>query len=135
MVEVIVIGTEPPCVRCSLVAQRVHEQAQEAGIDVEVRKVDCRSPEAQVLAEQCGRGVGTGKDVASKGSIAVDWDQVYNLLKREWSPDLDRALQPCQEKADQLNMWMTPVLIINGRLRHHGSVPAADRIRSWLLEA
>jgi hypothetical protein len=135
MVEVIVIGTDPPCVRCSLAAQRVHEQAREAGIEVQVRKLDCRSPEAQVLAEQFGRGVGTGKDVASKGSIAVDWDQVYKLLKQEWSPDLDRALRSCQDQADRLNMWMTPVLIINGRLRHHGSVPAADQIRSWLLEA
>jgi hypothetical protein len=135
MVEVTVIGTEPPCVRCSLVVQRVYEQAQEAGIDVKVRKMDCRSPEAQALANDGQREVGTAKDVARQGSIAVDWEQVGELLKKEWSPDLDQALQPCQDKADQLKMWMTPVVIVNGKLKHHGSVPSADQIKSWLMEA
>ncbi len=50
MVEVTVIGVEPPCVRCSLVVQRVYEQARLDGIEVRVQKLDCRSPEAQALA-------------------------------------------------------------------------------------
>jgi hypothetical protein len=135
MVEVTVIGVEPPCVRCSLVVQRVYEQAGQAGIEVRVQKLDCRSPEAQALARQGDREVGTAKDVARQGAVPVDWGQVGELLQREWSPDLDQALQPCQDQADQLKMWMTPVLIIAGRLKHHGSVPSAEQIRFWLLEA
>lgn len=135
MVDVTVIGVEPPCVRCSLVVQRVYEEARQAGIEVRVQKLDCRSPEAQALARQGDREVGTAKDVARQGAIPVDWGPVGEMLKREWSPDLDQALQPCQDQADQLRMWMTPVLIIAGRLQHHGSVPSAEQIRSWLMEA
>lgn len=134
MVEVTVIGVEPPCVRCSLMVQRVYEQARQAGIEVRVQKLDCRSPEARALAEQGQREVGTAKDVARQSSIPVDWGQVGEMLKREWSPDLDRVLQPCQDQADQLKMWMTPVLIVNGKLKHHGSVPDRDRILVWLKE-
>jgi len=28
MVEVVVIGTEPPCIRCSLLVQRVNQEAE-----------------------------------------------------------------------------------------------------------
>ena len=126
MVEVIVIGTEPPCLRCSLLVQRVNQEAEGAGIEVQVRKMDCRSSEAQALARQRQRGLGTAKDVAREGTVEVDWNRVAGLLKQDWSPDLD-GHAPCQEKADHLNMWMTPVLIVNGKVKHHGSVPRPVR--------
>ena len=135
MVEVVVIGTEPPCIRCSLLVQRVNQEAEGAGIEVQVRKMDCRSSEAQALARQWERGLGTAKDVAREGTVEVDWSRVAGLLKQDWSPDLDQALRPCQEKADHLNMWMTPVLIVNGKLKHHGSVPEPELVRTWLREA
>ncbi len=30
---------------------------------------------------------------------------------------------------------MTPVLIVNGKLKHHGSVPEPEWVRTWLREA
>jgi protein-disulfide isomerase len=72
--------------------------------------------------------------VARKGAADVDWGLVTALMRKEWSPDLDKELRPCQELADKIQILMTPVLIVNGKLKHHGSVPDPDRILAWLKE-
>jgi protein-disulfide isomerase len=134
MVEVIVIGSEPPCIRCSRLVQLVNEASEEIGLPVRVKSMGFQSPEAQGLAANWQRELGTARDVARKGAADVDWGLVAGLMKKEWSPDLDRELRPCQELADKIQILMTPVLIVNGKLKHHGSVPAQARIQAWLEE-
>jgi protein-disulfide isomerase len=134
MIEVLVIGTDPPCLRCNMLVQRVYEVADENRILVNVRKVPFQSTEAQDLAEEFQRTMGSVKDVARRGTIEVDWSRVAGLMKQPWSPALDEELRPCQELADKVRILMTPILVINGRLKHHGSVPDADRILAWLKE-
>jgi len=134
MVEVIVIGTEPPCIRCSRVVQLVNEASEEIGLSVRVKSLAFQSPEAQGLAADWQRELGTARDVARKGAADVDWGLVTALMRKEWSPDLDKELRPCQELADKIQILMTPVLIVNGKLKHHGSVPDPDRILAWLKE-
>ena len=41
--------------------------------------MDCRSSEAQALARQRQRGLGTAKDVAREGTVEVDWNRVAAL--------------------------------------------------------
>ena len=135
MVEVVVIGTEPPCIRCRRVEQLVHEASEEIGLSVRVKSLAFQSPEAQGLAAEWQRELGTARDVARKGAADVDWGLVAALMKKEWSPDLDNELRPCQELADKIQILMTPVLIVNGRLKHHGSVPELEWVRTWLREA
>jgi len=36
--------------------------------------------------------------------------------------------------ASELGILMTPVLIINGELKHNGSVPKLAQIEEWLME-
>ncbi len=80
MVEVIVIGTEPPCIRCSLVVQRVNEEAEGVGYRSEGPENGLlRSSEAQALARHGRRELGTAKDVAREGTVEVDWDWVAGL--------------------------------------------------------
>ena len=78
--------------------------------------------------------MGSAKDVAHRGSVDVDWGRVTGLMKQPWSPALDKELRPCQELADKIRILMTPVLIVNGKLKHHGSVPDPDHILAWLKE-
>jgi protein-disulfide isomerase len=132
MVEVLVIGTDPPCLRCNILVQRVYEVADENRILVNIRRVPFQSQEAQNLAEEFQRMLGSAKDVARRGSVAVDWGRVAGLMQQPWSPALDEELRPCQELADKVKILMTPILVVNGRLKHHGSVPDSDSILAWL---
>ena len=134
MAEVVVIGTDPPCLRCNMLVQRVYEVADENRILVNVRRLTFHSPEAQDLAQKLEKEMGSAKDVARRGPVEVDWGRVASLMKQPWSPVLDEELRPCQELADKVRILMTPILVVNGRLKHHGSVPDAERILAWLQE-
>ena len=134
MVEVVVIGTDPPCLRCNLLVQRVYEVADENRLLVNIRRLPFQSAEARVLAEEFQKKMGSAKDVARQGSVEVDWGRVARLMQQPWSPALDEELRPCRELADKIQILMTPVLIVNGKLKHHGSVPDPDRILDWLKE-
>jgi hypothetical protein len=52
-----------------------------------------------------------------------------------WTPELDALLDPCRRAADSVGFLMTPVLVVNGVVRHHGSVPTVALIREWLVSA
>jgi hypothetical protein len=39
-----------------------------------------------------------------------------------------------ENRAKEVDIMMTPVLIINGELKHQGSVPSLSRINEWLIE-
>jgi protein-disulfide isomerase len=134
MIEVVVIGTDPPCLRCNLLVQRVYEAADENRLLVNIRRLPFQASEAQALAEEFQKKMGSARDVARQGSVEVDWGRVAGLMKQPWSRALDEELRPCQELADKIRILMTPILIINGRLKHHGSVPELDRILAWLKE-
>jgi len=47
---------------------------------------------------------------------------------------LDDYLRPFETKAKDAGILMTPVLIINGKMKHNGSVPGLDKIVDWLSE-
>ena len=134
MVEVVVIGTDPPCLRCNMLVQRIQETADENRIPVNIRRLPFPSAEAQALARALEKELGSAKDVARRGPVEVDWGRVASLMKQPWSPALDEELRPCQELADRVRILMMPILVVNGRLKHHGSVPDSDRILAWLKE-
>jgi protein-disulfide isomerase len=131
---VLVIGTDPPCVRCTLVAKWAEEAAADLGMKAQVKHLGVQDPVAKSLALAWDREIGTAKDVARKASVAVDWVRVQELAGKPWSPELDECLMGCKEKAEEAQMLMTPVLIVGGKLKHHGSVPSREQIRMWLRE-
>jgi protein-disulfide isomerase len=47
---------------------------------------------------------------------------------------LDDYLRPYETKAKDAGILMTPVLIMNGKIKHNGSVPRLNKIVDWLLE-
>lgn len=51
-----------------------------------------------------------------------------------WTYELDEVLRLVENRAKEVGVMMTPVLIINGELKHQGSVPSSCKINEWLLE-
>lgn len=144
--RVLVIGTEPPCPRCDLLGLLV-EEASPPDVSINLRHCAYDSPKAQELGQRLGCRIGTAKHVAKEANIAMDWNAVHSLIAERksvlppdrrpadtWSPELDHALEPCQRVAESVGYLMTPVLVINGKIVHHGSVPSKKLIKAWLSE-
>ena len=148
--EVLIIGVDPPCPRCDLTRQRVERVLKELDAPLNIRHMIYSDPDAREFAKSLGKETGTAKHVAEKAGISVDWDHVHAVvtnppsrpvdfdeiggIARQWSPEMDEALRPCQEKADSLGILMTPILIVDGEVKHHGSVPLLEQLRSWLSD-
>jgi hypothetical protein len=146
--EVWIIGVDPPCPRCDLARQRVERICGVMGVPVNVRHLIYSDSDAREFAEAIGKETGTAKDVAAKAKIDMDWDHVYSVAKdppsqpedidevdgiaRLWSPEMDDALRTCEEKADSVSTLMTPILVVDGEVKHHGSVPSLRKLRLWL---
>jgi len=131
----------------------VHELASELGLSIRIRHLAYTDGEAVDFADRMGLEPGTAKDVARKGDIPMDWQRVFQLAsvaadaaeqKQEdvccpsaapWTPELDEILRPCQDKALDLGIMMTPVLVLSGRICHQGSVPEREQVKTWLAEA
>ena len=144
VIDVTVIGTEPPCPRCDLLARLV-EEVTSSEAEVRLAHYAFDDLEAVALGKRLGRKVGTAKHVAKAANITMDWDAVYGLIERNkaaagpdcrpadmWTPELDSMLEPCQRAADSVGYLMTPVLFVNGEIKHHGSVPSRDELAAYL---
>lgn len=145
----LVIGTSPPCPRCDLLLRRVKEVAAESKAESKLNlTISHRSfdePKAVALGKRFRRSIGTAKQVAEVSGIPMQWHQITDLIARSkkaagpkaaladaWTPELDALLEPCREAADAVGYLMTPVLVVDGVVRHHGSVPTKEQIRGWL---
>ena len=151
MDEILIMGTDPPCPRCDYLKQMVVDIVNDLHLSVPVRHVGYTSHEAHQLAGAVGLVPGTAKEVAKRLSIAMDWPAIMNMIDTagltesrsgqsqccssaaaRWTPELDDALRPCEIRALEAGIMMTPVLIFNGKSVHQGSVPDADHVRSWI---
>ena len=146
--EVWIIGVDPPCPRCDLTRQRVERLAKDMGMRVNVKNLIYSDPEAREFAASIGKETGTAKDIAKKTGVEIDWNHITTVYKnppsrpedidiidgpaRHWSPEFDEALRPCQEKADSVGILMTPIVVVQKEVKHHGSVPSIEQLRSWL---
>jgi len=147
--EIWIIGVDPPCPRCDLTRQRVERIAREIEVPITIKNLvytDFRSSE---FARSIGKELGTAKHVADKAGIDMDWNRVIAVVKdphskpedyymidgpaKHWSPEMDQALRPCEDMADSVKMLMTPVLVMDEKVLHHGSVPSISQIKSWLV--
>ena len=146
--EIWIIGVDPPCPRCDLTTQRAERLAKEMGTSVSVRNLIYSSSEAREFAKSLGEEIGTAKDVVRKAGVEIDWNHVSAVYRdppsqpedidivdgpaRHWSPEFDEALRPCQEKAESVGLLMTPIVVVQGEVKHHGRVPSIEELRSWM---
>jgi hypothetical protein len=141
--EIVVIGTEPPCVRCQTTYKRAKEVAQQLPGEIEVRKVAIHSAEA----EKYGK-VESGHGIAEDGNIQPDVDSMKKLLEEldkltsneeenenlidARLQELEKVLTPIQDKAKELGYLMTPVLVVNGQVKSMNHVPSKEEIQGWI---
>ena len=141
--EILVIGVEPPCIRCHTAFKRAKEVAQQFPEKIGVKKVAIHSEEA----EKYGK-VESGHEIEEAGKVKPDIDSMKRLLaeldelktdeeKNESLIDaklkeLDKAIQPIKDKAKELGYLMTPVLVVNGQVKSMDYVPSKEEIRGWV---
>ena len=140
-----IIGVDPPCPRCDLMRQRVERICKEIGGNFTFKYSVYSDSESKKFAMSIGKQTGTATHVAKQAGINVDSDHVRAIINTppshpedfdeirgkalKWSPELDEELRPCQEKAESLGMLITPILVVNGEVKHHGSVPSLKQSR------
>jgi hypothetical protein len=149
MNNIIIIGTQPPCPRCKLLTTVVAGKVKEYHLDAKVNHLSYADIEAVEIARSFGLEPGTAKEVANKANQNLDQEKINEIIQDtslskntefkeindcNWSMELDEFLKPYQQMASELGILMTPVLIINGELKHNGSVPKLAQIEEWLME-
>lgn len=149
MNKIVIIGVEPPCPRCKLLGNIIDAKVEELNIEAEVIHLAYTDPEARRIANSFRLVPGTAKDVSEKIQVSIDSEKIsmsknsriihpdydfraYNNCN--WTYELDEALRPFENRTKEVGILMTPVLIINGELKHQGSVPSQSKINEWLLE-
>lgn len=152
MNKILVIGTQPACPRCKLLTEIVTKEVELIGLDADISHIAYTCDEAKDIASILGLVPGTAKEVSKKSGIEINWgadvivqdadEQIRNLgpnleqfkqLFREVAI-LDNRLRPFENMAKDVGIMMTPVLIINGEIKHQGSLPRVVDIKKWLSE-
>jgi hypothetical protein len=147
MNSIIIIGTEPPCPRCKLLAKVVAEKVKELGVDADVKHLVYTDAESNEFAAVLGLETGTASTVAKRMNVEINhsrklvpnFESEYNTEYEDyfftnWSYELDEHLRIFENKAREEGILMTPSLIINGELKHSGSVPRLSQLEKWLLD-
>lgn len=145
-VRVLIIGTDPPCPRCDLLAVRVQEAAAAIERPTEIKHCFFDSAEAVAVGQGADRRVGTPKHVSAETGVPVEWSEVGRIVEERrravgaearaaltWTPEMDALIDPCREAAEEAGFYMTPVLVVNGTVKHHGGVPTMEQIKGWLV--
>jgi hypothetical protein len=141
--DIVVIGTEPPCIRCLTTHKRALEIARKYPGNIEVKKVAIHTPEAAKYGKvDSGHGIGQAAGLKPDGEkmkrIAGELNElVKDDFKNESLIDaklkeMDSALQPVKVKAKEMGYLMTPVFIINGEVKSTDYVPSKDEIQAWV---
>ena len=141
--EIVVIGTEPPCIRCHTTFKRAREVAQQFSEDIDVKKAAIHTEEARKYGKvEAGHGIGEAgnikPDVERMGKLLRELDELKanedenEELIDSRLKDLETVLSPVKEKAKELGFLMTPVLIVNGQVKSMDYVPSKEEIRAWI---
>jgi len=141
--EIVVIGTEPPCIRCHTTFKRAQEVAQQFSKKIDVKKVAIHTKEA----EKYGKAEG-GHVIGEVGRVKPDIERMKQLigeldvLKADEKKnealidarlkDLEKVLAPIKKKARELGYLMTPVLVVNGQVKSMDYVPSKEEIKAWI---
>jgi len=148
--EILLIGTEPPCARCDTLDIWVNEILAEKGLAsvVNVIHLVYDSPAAIAFGEKLGLKIGKAKHIATAAGLEYDQAVVDAWKERRqaeigeckrpagfWNEDFDRLFSQYQDAAESVSFLMTPVFVIDGVLKHHGSVPSQRQLREWIEAA
>jgi hypothetical protein len=141
--EIVVIGTEPPCIRCHTTFKRAREVVRQFSQNIEVKKAAIHTGEAEKYGKvEAGHGIGEagnvkpdveimGKLLRELEDLKVDEERNESLIDAKLK-DLEKVLAPVKDKAKELGFLMTPVLIVNGQVKSADYVPSKEEIQAWI---
>lgn len=141
--EIVVIGVEPPCIRCHTTFKRAKEVAQQFPSKIDVKKVAIHTKEAEKYGKvEAGHGIEVagkvkpdlekmGKLMHELEELKADEEKNERLIDARLK-DLEKVLAPVKEKAKELGFLMTPVLVVNGQVKSMDYVPSKEEIKAWI---
>jgi hypothetical protein len=141
--EIVVIGTEPPCVRCLTTFKRAQEVAQKFPLEIAVKKIAIHTAEAKKYGKvesghEISQAARITPDIANMRKVLEEINELTaNEAKNESLIDaklkeLETVLQPIKDKAKELGYLMTPVLVVNGQIKSMDYVPSKEEIQGWI---
>jgi len=122
------------------------DKIKKIGLDVELMHLGFKDQEAIDIAATFGLQPGTSGTVAQLINKPMDptkriesddeseFNDEYSNYLSNWSYELDESLREYELKAKEFGILMTPSIIIDGDLKHAGSVPRLAQIDKWLSE-
>ncbi len=126
--RVVVVGPNPPCIRCRRILKLLREIKSEEGLDIEITHVAAGSEES----EKYGRIVDSHVFLDSLG---VDTSKLDRLFEKRDFKGIDNWLAPYAEKAKEKGVMLTPVIVVNGKVKSVCTVPEKEELRKLIREA
>ena len=128
LVRVVVVGPNPPCIRCHRILKLLREIKNEEGLDMEIMHVVAGSEES----EKYGCIVDSHVFLDSLG---VDISELDRLFEKRDFKGIDEWLAPYVEKAKGKGIMLTPVVVVNGKVKSVCTVPEKEELRKLIREA
>lgn len=125
--HVTVIGPNPPCIRCRRILKLLREIKSEEDLDMEITHVFAGSREA----EKYGRIMDSHLFLDSLG---VDTSELDRLFERRDFKRIDEWLAPYAEEAKKRGIMLTPVIVVNGKVKTVCVVPEKEELRRIVKE-
>jgi hypothetical protein len=141
--EILIIGPEPPCVRCITASKFAKEVAEQFPGEVTVRKIDTHSEEAKKYGKVEGGGniaeiekvdydsEGFKRLMQEVGGLMSDEKKNKSLIEGKMQ-EIQKKLTPVTKKAKKAGYLMTPVVVVNGKVKSMGYIPDKGKIRKWV---
>jgi len=141
--EILIIGPEPPCVRCINTSKFAKEVAEQFSGKVTVRKIATHSEEAKKYGKVEGGGT-----IAEIEKVDYDSEEFKRLMQEVGGlmsdeeknkssikgklQEIQKKLTPITKKAKEAGYLMTPVVVVNDKVKSMGYVPDKEQIRKWV---
>ena len=138
MLEIILITSKPMCPASELLIRRVNEI-----INLNYENEDI----VLHLDVSDNVKVYTPVKVSELAELETSFDIIETILRRRredigeffheaelWCPELETAMEPLRDAAENLSILMSPVLIIQGEIKSHGSCPSPCVLDKWIGE-
>nr|MDO8082599.1 thioredoxin family protein [Candidatus Freyarchaeota archaeon] len=122
-----VIGPYPPCIRCRRISKLFKEIKREDNANIELTHVFAGSEEA----ERYGKIVDTHIFL---DSIGVETEELDALFEKRDFKAIDEWLKPYVERAKEKGLILTPVIVMNGKVKTFGRVPKKEELRKMVRE-
>ena len=142
--EVKVIGPQPPCIRCKTALKRARQAAGKF-VGVKVTSLETHTEEAKKYGNTEGGHTISQKEKVRENHKRIEAlraeideleiDEEANREKiRELVAEIEKELTPVKTKARETGYLMTPVVVVNDKVKLAGEIPEVEQIETWIKE-